>query len=532
MILIVDDIPANLVALRKVLELHGLAVESAESGEEALLKTLKYDYSLIILDVQMPGMDGFEVAESLAGSSRTRDIPILFLSAVSKEKRFISRGYESGGVDYITKPVDPDLLILKVKTFLKLFNQQQELKDIRDKLSTEIEIRKKAQEELAYQIEEFRSVISSLPEVAFALTEDGSIELVNDYWYEYSKSASEFPEIHPDDSSIFDSWKERIHHGEVFEAEIRMRNLRTGKFTFFIMKVVPVKNNNTISRWVGTFTNIQRQKLANELLEVEVGKRTRELIDKNEELEFRNHELQQFAWVVSHDLKEPVRKIEIFTKMIQEQYLPDDSKAQHYSERTLSAAQRMSKLISDLLEYSRLSADALHQKVDLDEVVSEVLDDLDFQINEKQATIHLSPLPKVDGISSQLRQVFQNLVSNALKFSRKGVDPVITISAERILNKDFDSPASETGDYCKITFSDNGIGFNEKYLDRIFIIFQSLNDKKSFDGTGIGLAIAKKIIEKHSGLITARSTEGEGSTFIIILPIHSSNISQLYEHEI
>ena len=138
MILIVDDIQANLIALKKVLNLHGLDVDEAESGEEALLKTLKKEYSLIILDVQMPGMDGFEVAETLAGSNRTKDIPILFLSAVNKEMSFIAKGYQSGGVDYITKPVDPDLLILKVKTFIKLYDQQKELKDIRDILSKEI----------------------------------------------------------------------------------------------------------------------------------------------------------------------------------------------------------------------------------------------------------------------------------------------------------------------------------------------------------------------------------------------------------
>ena len=118
MILIVDDIDANLIALRKTLELHSLNVDTANSGESALKKILKFDYSLIILDVQMPDMDGFEVAEILAQSNRTKDIPVLFLSAISKEKKYISKGYASGAVDYITKPVDPDLLILKVKSFL------------------------------------------------------------------------------------------------------------------------------------------------------------------------------------------------------------------------------------------------------------------------------------------------------------------------------------------------------------------------------------------------------------------------------
>jgi len=138
MILIVDDLRANILALQSTLQLHGIEVDSAESGEEALRKILKTEYSLIIMDVQMPGMDGFEVVETLAGSNRTKDIPVIFLSAVNKQKKFISKGYESGGVDYITKPVDPELLILKVKTFLKLYEQKTELKNIRDILSKEI----------------------------------------------------------------------------------------------------------------------------------------------------------------------------------------------------------------------------------------------------------------------------------------------------------------------------------------------------------------------------------------------------------
>lgn len=401
MILIVDDIRANIIALKKTLELQGFEVDTAESGEEALKKILKKNYSLIIMDVQMPGMDGFEVVETLAGSNRTKDIPVIFLSAVNKEKKFISKGYESGGVDYITKPVDPDLLILKVKTFLKLYDQQNELKNIRDLLSKEIEIRKEAQQNL----------------------------------------------------------------------------------------------------------------------ELKVTERTQELLVKNEELEFRNHELQQFAWVVSHDLKEPLRKIEIFIKMIQERYLKDDDTARDYVHRTIRSAQRMSKLITDLLDYSRLSSTVIPEKTDLNEIFDEVLSDFDYLIEQKQAEIKIQHLPMVIGVSSQLRQLFQNLIGNSLKFSKEGVPPVIEITAEIIQDKNFESEASPTGKYCRIEVKDNGIGFNEIYLDKIFKIFQSLNDRNSYEGTGIGLAIANKIIERHNGLITAKSSPGNGARFIIVLPL-------------
>ncbi|MCW4470584.1 response regulator [Flavobacterium sp. MFBS3-15] len=401
MILIVDDIRANIIALQKILELHGLVADAAESGEEALLKILKSDYSLIILDVQMPGMDGFEVAEALSGSNRTKDIPVIFLSAVNKQKKFISKGYETGGVDYVTKPVDPDLLILKVKTFLKLYEQKKELKDIRDLLAKEIEIRKEAQ---------------------------GNLEL-------------------------------------------------------------------------------------------KVAERTSELVEKNEELEMRNHELQQFSWVVSHDLKEPIRKIELFIKIIREKYLIEDPTALDYVRRTIKSAERMSALITDLLDYSRLSANVSATKTSLSVVLHEVVSDFDYMIEQKGATVNIGPMPVLECVGSQMRQVFQNLVSNSLKFAKADVPPVIEIWAETVEIKDFDSPVSPDGAFTRIMVRDNGIGFDEKFLDKIFIIFQSLNDRSAYDGTGIGLAIAKKIIERHNGIITAKSEPGKGSCFIMVLPI-------------
>jgi len=156
MILIVDDKPVNLFSLKRILELNDFAVDTASSGEEALRKILKNTYALVILDVQMPGMDGFEVAETITGYSKTKDLSIIFLSAVNTDKRFIQKGYASGGVDYITKPVDPDILLLKVKTFYKLFEQTQELTRMQQSLREEIEYRKRAEAKK----DEFMSIAS------------------------------------------------------------------------------------------------------------------------------------------------------------------------------------------------------------------------------------------------------------------------------------------------------------------------------------------------------------------------------------
>ena len=179
----------------------------------------------------------------------------------------------------------------------------------------------------------------------------------------------------------------------------------------------------------------------------------------------------------------------------------------------------MSNLISDLIDYSRLSSDVVPTRMDLNAILEEVLADLDYRVEATKATVNVNELPAVMGVSSQLRQLFQNLISNSLKFTRDGVVPVIDISAETVPEKSFDCKATALGKYSRITVTDNGIGFNEIYLDKIFKIFQSLNDRNAYEGTGIGLAIANKIVEKHNGIITAKSSPGNGASFIIVLPL-------------
>ncbi len=145
--------------------------------------------------------------------------------------------------------------------------------------------------------------------------------------------------------------------------------------------------------------------------------------------------------------------------------------------------------------------------------------DLDYQIEQKHAVVTLKDLPVISGVPSQMRQVFHNLIGNSLKFAKPGQPSVIDISCKRVANRSFDAMPDSNGSFVRITVADNGIGFDEIYLEKIFVIFQSLHARETYDGTGIGLAIAKKIIEKHNGLITAQSTPGQGATFIIILPI-------------
>jgi signal transduction histidine kinase len=408
MILIVDDTQENLFSLKTLLQLHSYEADTAGSGEDALKKVLRNEYSLIILDVQMPGMDGYEVAEAISGYSKTKDIPVIFLSAVNIDKRFITKGYAAGGVDYVTKPFDPDVLMLKVKTFSRLHEQKRELAQISEALMEEIAIRKKAQ----------------------AAVED-----------------------------------------------------------------------------------------ANASLEKKVQERTADLLRMNKELELSNTELMQYASLASHDLQEPLRKIISFCNLIFEKHLESNEEAKHYFLKVISSAERMRNLINDLLNFSRLSAESVFIKASLSDIINETLSDLELLIEEKKAKVMVHDLPAVEIIPGQIRQLFQNLLSNSLKFAGNDVPPVIEISS-RIISGD-----ANEGDKVCISISDNGIGFDNTYRDKIFGIFQRLHRREVYDGTGIGLAIVKKIIEKHNGTITADGKPGAGATFTITLPVnHTTTI--------
>lgn len=519
MVLIVDDKPENIISLKSFLELNDFSVDTALSGEEALKKILKNSYALIILDVQMPGMDGFEVAEAVSGTSKAKDIPIIFLSAVNIDKKFIAKGYASGGFDYVTKPFDPDILLLKVRTFYRLYEQNRELNEYQSSLRKEIEVRKKTEEALNEKVQELHSYLESIPQIAFIADADGNIEFVNEQWMKYSSTPEKFPANHPDDSSIVKAWEKTVVSGENLHLEVRISKRGTDEFRYHLLTARPVKTGDKLKKWVGTFTDIHEQKMTNEWLEQKVAERTRELSEINRELESSNDDLQQFASVASHDLKEPLRKIQVFSTIIREKYLKDEQNGlSNYVERIISSSQRMSGLINDLLSFSRLSVSGLFQPTDLNKVIDEILADLELLITEKQAVIHVKDLKEIECIPGQIRQVFQNLISNALKFSKKDLAPVINIEGDWVQSCDINAPSAEKGDFYRITVADNGIGFEEKYLDKIFTIFQRLNAKEFYEGTGIGLAIAKKIVEKHNGQISARSALNQGSVFIIVLP--------------
>jgi len=231
-------------------------------------------------------------------------------------------------------------------------------------------------------------------------------------------------------------------------------------------------------------------------------------------LEQSNRELESFASVASHDLQEPLRKIQSFGERLKtsaESALSPE--ARDYLERMLSAATRMRRLIDDLLTFSRVSSHAKpFTSVNLSQVAQEVLGDLEVTIEQAGASVTVGPLPTLKADSTQMRQLLQNLLSNALKFRQEGTAPRISVT----------STVDTAAGCCELKVEDNGIGFDEKYLDRLFTLFQRLHGQSKYEGTGIGLAICRKIVERHGGTLTARSAPGQGATFLITLPLEQT----------
>lgn len=296
-----------------------------------------------------------------------------------------------------------------------------------------------------------------------------------------------------------------IKTGKVLEKEVVLSNGSPN-----LMKIMPyIRLDNKVDGVIITFIDISNIK-----------ERTEELKKMNLELEARNNELLQFASIASHDLKEPLRKIHIFGSLLRDKHLDKMSEeARSYIDRVIAASSRMTKLVNDLLSFTRLSGESLFEIKDLNVIVQEVISDLELSIAEKKAKIEVADLPEMEIVAAQMRQVFQNLISNALKFSVPGVPPHIKITAERVSELTFIDAHDKHGRYCRVTITDNGIGFEEEYADKIFTIFQRLHNSEKYEGTGIGLAITKKIIEKHHGIITAKSKEGKGASFSFVVPL-------------
>jgi len=389
---------------------------------------------------------------------------------------------------------------------------------------------KTAEQKVATTIAQRKFLAESMPLIVWTADIDGHVDFVNKQFEVYTghsyKEALGYnwqqfidPAQLP---KLKELWTKALNELEDFSIEVKLLH-KSGVYHWNILRARAGKDvHGNLLNLIITLIDIHNQKVMNEVLENKVIERTRELKEINHALELSNNDLQQFASVASHDLQEPLRKIQMFAKLIidkSEDSLPENTR--HYLDKILNSSRRMKLLITDILNYSRLSAkNIVFTKTDLNALLNETLEDLEFTIRERSAIIEVGDFPETEVIAGQIRQVFQNLVSNALKFSKPGVVPKVSITGKRVAWKAFDQDETPDGDFLEIRIRDNGIGFDNQFSANLFNLFQRLHSKDKFEGTGIGLAITKKIIDKHNGIIRAYSEEGAGAEFTIVLPVH------------
>ncbi|MBS7253538.1 PAS domain-containing sensor histidine kinase [Flavobacterium branchiicola] len=472
---------------------------------------------------------------ALFGLSKEQKIsrPQILSQIYSEDLPVIEKAYKKAlkthFYKYEARIIKPDSSISWIRVHGKMFFD--EFKNPVKMLGTimDVTIEKNNQEILMKSEEKFRLLADSMQQFVWTSDAMGNLNYFNQSLYDFTgltkinvRDNGWLQVIHPDDrEENINRWMESIKSGNEFLFEHRFLR-HDGKYRWQASHAIPQKDSKgIIQMWVGTSSDIQEQKDSTNLLETQVLERTEELESKNKDLINMNIELQSFAYISSHDLQEPLRKIQTFASRLTDLDEQNISpRAKTYLERIEVSAKRMQALIQDLLSYSRTnSADRTFVKANLDEIAEEVIMDFSDRIEEKNAVIDLHPLGEGTVMPFQFRQLLHNLIGNALKFSRKEIPPRIEIKARRVighkLNFKVDYPDKI---YFCLRIADNGIGFDDEYKDRIFEVFQRLNTESEYLGTGIGLAIVKKIVENHKGVIKAHSEKGKGATFKIFLP--------------
>jgi PAS domain S-box-containing protein len=384
--------------------------------------------------------------------------------------------------------------------------------------STDITFQKQAEQKIRESEEHFRNLTQALPQLVWVTDTDGKQEFVTERWKEYTGldpyDAKTWELIvHPEDSKILNQiWSNSKKTGTTYKAEARLKG-RDGEFRWFHVHGEPIlSEKKEIIKWVGAFTDIHEQKLAEALLR-HSEERLEFLVKKRtEQLERSNEDLQQFAHVASHDLKEPIRKVKIFSNLLLEEFnAAFNDKARLYLSKIQGATDRMLLMMEGVLSYAAL--DGYQQgleEMDLNQILHSVETDLELVIQKKKAVVHIDTLPKIQGYPILIYQLFYNLISNALKFSRTDIIPQIRILYKPVI--------IDQRDFAQFRLVDNGIGFDPRHAEKIFHTFARLNAREDYEGTGLGLSLCRKIVNRHQGILKATGIPNHGAEFIVELP--------------
>jgi PAS domain S-box-containing protein len=498
-ILLVDDHPANVVALEAILAPLGHELVAAASGEEALRQLLRRDFALILLDVQMAGLDGFQTANLIKQRPRSRHIPIIFITAVGRDAAHVFRGYSEGAVDYLVKPFDPDILRSKTQVFVELYLKGEQIK-AQERLLREHE---RAALERASE-ERYRRLLDGLPQSIWAAGADGRVTFWNRAGRDYHGQDAELTtsqeslwgSLHADDrATVGEAFREGMAHQQPFERQVRLRRASDGSYRWHLCRAVPEKGSDgALSGWIATATDIDDQKKAEQTLREAIGLR------------------EDFLSVASHELRTPLTSLRLEVENLLRFARRSAGEATEgivsRIGRIDAQAARLNHLIDELLDVSRIAAGRIElqiQEVDLAAIVEEVRSRLADEALRRGCTIAVRTEGKATGAwdPSRLDQVVTNLLSNAIKYGGgKPIEITVDANADRVV----------------LAIHDHGLGIPAEDQDRIFRRFERAASSRNYAGIGLGLWIVKQIVEALGGMVTVDSRPEAGSTFTVELP--------------
>ncbi|MEH2346813.1 MAG: response regulator [Nostoc sp.] len=516
-ILLVDDKLENLLALEAILEKLGENLVRATSGEEALRCLLHQDFAVILLDVQMPGMDGFETATLIRNRGRSRHTPIIFLTAFSTSDQMLFKGYALGAVDYLLKPLDPNILTSKVTVFVELFKKTEAVKQQAAQLVA-------VNAELRQSEERLRSLSTCSPVGIFEIDTEGGCRYTNPRYQAICglKAAESLEKIwlesvHPEDRKrAVASWSTYIYHGRDYSEEFRFQTVQG------IIRWVQVRSSPMLSGqgellgYVGTLEDITERKQAEEVRAQVIREQT-----ARQEAEAANRMKDEFLAVLSHELRTPLTSMLGWSKILRSKKL--DEKA---TSRALEAIERNAisqmQLIEDILDVSRIIRGQLRlnvSAVNLISVMEAALEAVRPLAEPKEILLNTlldTSVGSVYGDPARLQQIVWNLLTNAIKFTPKGGRVEVNLSI--VCGEE----QQTTQKYAKIQVIDTGIGISSEFLPKVFDRFRQADSTttRSHNGLGLGLAIVRHLVELHKGTIFAHSLgSGQGATFTVNLPL-------------
>lgn len=489
-ILCVDDKHQNLVALKRVLASFDVELVMASSGNEALKYVLEHEFALALLDVQMPEMDGYELAEIIRGDPQTQNVPIIFISAIFTDRLNVFKGYEKGAFSFITKPFDPIQLQNKVKFFIDKYLTERAYSQSKDQIVQLYE----NSPEMLFSVDASSGKILQANRRLMEITGYSETEIVGTALEDLIKEE----EVR---NSIKSGFEEFMQQGFIENIHLNFKN-KKGHYVHVLWSASAIRNSkNEIIAANTIWTDITEKHMMQEALEQSFKK-----------LEIRNEELESFVYLTSHQLQEPTQQILSFMKLLERDHRSQlDEEGAAFIDYSLQAAERMRQQVLALLSYLQLNYSQANEKILLFDLVGGIINEQKEEFEEQKIQIETCDLHyHILGESSQLKLMLGHLIENSVKFRGKD-DLKLNIWGE-----------SEAGKV-KLYLEDNGMGIEPQHMDRVFKMFQTLHSRDAFPGLGVGLAMAKKIMEMHQGHIELAPSRAFDSGLLVKLTFLASS---------